>query len=129
MFGLPAGGAAVVGVLLVRHGATVLGAALFAAGVAGLALTALLTQAARAVLTVVLYRYAESGTVYSAFPADLLERSVTGPSSLVRRIGAHVEGDRLRRLRARLRGDPEARTASPEPDEPPPGVNDCGGRG
>jgi hypothetical protein len=129
MFGLPAAAAAVVGVLLVRHGAIVLGAALFAAGVAGLALTALLTRAARAVLTVVLYRYAESGTVYSAFPADLLERSVTGPSSLVRRIGAHVEGDRVRRLRARLRGDPEAGAASPEPDEQPPGASDCGGRG
>ncbi|MEA2652665.1 MAG: hypothetical protein QOI85_2386 [Chloroflexota bacterium] len=105
MFGLPAGAAAVVGVLLVRHGAVVLGAALFATGVAGLALATLLTQASRAVLTVVLYRYAESGRVYSAFPAELLERGVRGPSSLVRRVAAKVEGDRVRRLRARFGGD------------------------
>jgi hypothetical protein len=126
VFGLPAGAAVAGGVLLVRHGVIVLGAALFAAGVAGLAVTALLARAARAVLTVVLYRYAESGTLYAAFPADLLERSVTGPSGLVRRIGTRVEGERVRRLRARLRGDPEAGAASPEPDEQPPGTSDYG---
>ena len=58
-------------------------------------------------LTVVLYRYADSATVYPAFPAELLERSVRGPSSLLRRLTERVEGDRVRRLRRRVLGDLE----------------------
>jgi hypothetical protein len=84
-----------------------LGAGLFAVGVSGLALAYLLAHAARAVITVVLYRYADSGTVYPAFPAELLDRSVRGPSGLVRRLSQRIEGDRLRRLRRRVLGDPE----------------------
>jgi hypothetical protein len=57
------------------------------------------------VLTVVLYRYAESGTVYPAFPTELLERSLRGPSSLLRRLARRIEGDRTRRLRRRVLGD------------------------
>lgn len=79
LFGAPAAVAVAAGVLLIRGGTVVLGGALFAAGVSGLALAYLLAQSARAVLTVVLYRYADSGTVYPAFPAELLERSVRGP--------------------------------------------------
>ena len=85
----------------------VLGGALFAAGVSGLALAYLLAYAARAVLTVVLYRYADSKKVYPAFPVELLERNVRGPSGAVRRLTERVEGDRLRRLRRRVIGDPE----------------------
>ena len=59
------------------------------------------------VLTVVLYRYAESGTVYAAFPAELLERGLRGPSSTLRRLAQRIEGDRIRRLRRRLLGDNE----------------------
>jgi hypothetical protein len=106
-FGAPAAVAASAGVLLIRGGAVVLGGALFAAGVAGLALAYLLARAARAVLTVVLYRYADSGTVYPAFPAELLERSVRGPPGIVRRMNERIEGDRVRRLRRRVLGDPE----------------------
>jgi hypothetical protein len=105
VFGLPAAAAVVVGVLLIRRDAVITGGALFAAGVAGLALALLLVQTARAVLTVVLYRYAESGTVYPAFPAELLERSLRGPSSLLRRLARRIEGDRTRRLRRRVLGD------------------------
>jgi hypothetical protein len=105
VFGLPAAAAVVVGVLLIRHGAVFTGGALFAAGVAGLALAFLLVHTARAVLTVVLYRYAESGTVYPAFPAELLDRGLRGPSSMLRRLARKVEGDRLRRLRRRVLGD------------------------
>jgi hypothetical protein len=104
LFGAPATVAAVAGVLLIRGGVVVLGGALFAAGVSGLALAYLLAQAARAVLTVVLYRYADSGTIYPAFPAELLERSVRGPSRLVRRLTSRIEGDRVRRLRRRMIG-------------------------
>jgi hypothetical protein len=107
LFGAPAAVAAAAGVLLIRGGAVVLGGALFAAGVSGLALAYLLAHAARAVLTVVLYRYADSETVYPAFPVELLERSVRGPSGAVRRLTERVEGDRLRRLRRRVIGDPE----------------------
>jgi hypothetical protein len=107
VFGLPAAAAVVVGVLLIRRGAVITGGALFATGVTGLALAYLLIQTARAVLTVVLYRFAESGTVYDAFPADLLERGLRGPSSMVRRLAARIEGDRVRRLRRRLLGDAE----------------------
>jgi hypothetical protein len=105
VFGLPAAVAVLAGVLLIRDGRVIIGAALFAAGVAGLALAYLLTQTARSVLTVVLYRYAESGTVYGAFPAELLERGLRGPSSIVRRLAQRIEGDRIRRLRRRVLGD------------------------
>jgi hypothetical protein len=105
VFGLPAAAAVVVGVLLIRRGAVITGGALFAAGVAGLALAFLLVHTARAVLTVVLYRYAESGTVYAAFPAELLEHSLRGPSSMLRRLARRIEGDRTRRLRRRVLGD------------------------
>jgi hypothetical protein len=77
----------------------------FAAGVAGLALAYLLTQTARSVLTVVLYRYAESETVYAAFPADLLERGVRGPSSIVRSLVQRIDSDRIRRVRRRVLSD------------------------
>jgi hypothetical protein len=107
VFGLPAAAAVVVGVLLIRHGAVFTGGALFVAGVTGLALAYLLIQIARAVLTVVLYRFAESGTTYDAFPAELLEHGLRGPSGMLRRLAGHVEGDRVRRLRRRLLGDNE----------------------
>jgi uncharacterized protein DUF6159 len=107
VFGLPAAAAVIVGVLLIRRGAVITGGALFATGVTGLALAYLLIQTARAVLTVVLYRFAESGTVYDAFPADLLERGLRGPSSMLRRVARRIEGDRVRRLRRRLLGDAE----------------------
>jgi hypothetical protein len=110
LFGAPAAVAAATGVLLIRSGVVFLGGALFAAGVSGLALTFLLAQAARAVLTVVLYRYGESGKIYPAFPAELLDRSVRGPSGVVRRLTERVDGDRVRRLRRRVLGDPEDRT-------------------
>jgi hypothetical protein len=107
VFGLPAAAAVILGVLLIRHGAVITGGALFATGVTGLALAYLLIQTARAVLTVVLYRFAESGTVYDAFPADLLDRGLRGPSGMIRRLAARIEGDRIRRLRRRLLGDTE----------------------
>ena len=107
LFGAPAAVAAAAGVLLIRSGVVFLGGALFAAGVSGLALTYLLAQAARAVLTVVLYRYGDSGKVYPAFPAELLDRSVRGPSGFVRRLTERLDGHRIRRLRRRLLGDPD----------------------
>jgi len=107
VFGLPAAGSVAAGVILLRAGAEVLGVALFAAGVAGLALAYLLAQLARTVLTVVLYRYADTGTVYPAFPAELLERSLRGPSRFVRSLAQRIEGDRIRRLRAKLLGNVE----------------------
>jgi len=107
IFGLPAAAGVAVGVLLIRGGHEFLGGALFVAGVAGLALAYLLAQVGRTVLTVVLYRYAESGAVYPAFPADLLERSVRGSSSFVLSVARRIEGDRLRRLRRRMLGELE----------------------
>ena len=107
VFGAPAAVAAATGVLLIRSGVVFLGGALFAAGVAGLALTYLLAQSARAVVTVVLYRYSDSGKVYPAFPGSLLDRSVRGPSAFIRSLIERLEGDRVRRLRRRLLGDPE----------------------
>jgi hypothetical protein len=107
LLGLPAAASVAAGVLLIRGGAEILGGALFAAGVTGLALGFLVTHVARAVLTVVLYRYADSGTVYPDFPAELLDRSVRGPSTVVRRVAERIEGDRVRRLRRRVLGDLE----------------------
>jgi hypothetical protein len=83
--------------------------------VSGLALAYSLAHVARAVLTVVLYRYADSETVYPAFPAELLERSVRGPSSVVRRLSERLEGDRVRRLRRRVVGDVEDASRPPCP--------------
>jgi hypothetical protein len=79
--------------------------------VTGLALAYPLAQVARAVLTVVLYQYADSGTVYPAFPAELLERSVRGPSSILRRLTERFEGDRVKRLL----GDLEDASRPPPP--------------
>lgn len=76
-------------------------------GVAVVALAYLLTQVARAVLSVVLYRYADSGTVYPRFPAELLDHRVRGSSSLVQRVAERIEGDRVRRLRRQVLGDVE----------------------
>jgi hypothetical protein len=115
LFGAPAAIAVAVGVPLIRNDAVILGGALFAAGVAGLALFFLLAHVARAVLTVVLYRYAEAGTVYPAFPAELLERSVRGPSSLLRRLTERIEGERIRRLRRRVLGDLKDPSRPPSP--------------
>jgi hypothetical protein len=115
LFGAPAAGAAAIGVLLIRGDAVILGGALFAAGVAGLALALLLAQVARAVITVVLYRYADSGTVYPAFPAELLDRSIRGPSSFLRRLMGRIEGDRIRRLRRRVLGDLDDASRPPSP--------------
>ena len=107
IFGLPAAAGVGVGVLLIRGGHEFLGGALFVAGVAGLALAYLLAQVGRTVLTVVLYRYAESGAVYPAFPADLLERTLRGSSSFALSVARRIEGDRLRRLRKRVLGELE----------------------
>jgi hypothetical protein len=107
IFGLPAAASVGVGVLLIRGGHEFLGGALFVGGVAGLALAYLLAQVGRTVLTVVLYRYAESGAVYPAFPADLLERSVRGSSKFALSVARRIEGDRLRRLRRRVLGELE----------------------
>ena len=116
VFGLPAAVSALAGVLLIRNGRVIIGAALFAAGVAGLALAYLLTQTARSVLTVVLYRYAESETVYGAFPVDLLERGVRGPSSIVRGLVQRIDSDRIRRLRRRVLNDVGEPPGNPDQD-------------
>jgi hypothetical protein len=105
LLGLPAAAVLAAGVLIIRSGAEILGGVLFAAGVTGLALAFLATYVARSVLTVVLYRYAESGTVYPEFPAALLDRSLRGPSTVVRRLAKRIEGDRVRRVRRRVLGD------------------------
>jgi len=108
VFGLPSAASVAVGVLLIRAGAEFLGAVLFVAGVAGLALTYLLAQGAKSVITVVLYRFADSGMVYPGFPAELLHRSVRGPSSVINRIARRIEGERMQRLRRRLLGEAES---------------------
>src|SRR5262245_4255316 len=109
--GVPAAATAAAGVLFIRAGAVLLGGALFALGVSGLAIAFLLARAARAVLTVVLFRYAETGALHPVFPAELLERSVRAPAGPVRRLTQRLEGDRIRRLRSRVLGD-DQRAAS-----------------
>jgi hypothetical protein len=101
VFGLPGAAGVAGGVLLIRSGRVIIGGALFAVGAATIALCFLLAQAARMVITVVLYRYADTGTVYPAFPPELLDRSVRGPSNTFRRVAQRLEGNRVRRVRAR----------------------------
>lgn len=108
IFGLPAAGAVAAGVLLIRAHHEFFGGALFVAGVAGLALAYLLAQSARMVLTVVLYKYAEAGATYPAFPEELLQRGLRGPGKFARSMAGRIEGERLRRLRRKLLGDLEA---------------------
>jgi hypothetical protein len=105
VFGIPAAVAVAVGVLLIRGGHEFLGGALFVAGAAGLALAYVLAQVGRTVITVVLYRYAESGTTYPAFPAALLERGLRGPGRFALSVRQRFDGERLRRLRRRVLGD------------------------
>ena len=107
VFGVPSAGGVAAGVLLIRAGAEFIGGVLFAAGVAGLALTYLLIQGGRTVVTVILYRFAESGIVYQAFPTELLERSVRGPSSVMSRVARRFDGHRIRRFRSRILDDIE----------------------
>jgi hypothetical protein len=107
VFGVPAVASVAAGVLLIRASREFLGIVFFAAGAAGLALTYLLAQGARSVVTVVLYRFASEGVVYPAFPEELLHRSVRGPSAVINRIARRIEGDRLRRLRRRVLGELE----------------------
>jgi hypothetical protein len=71
------------------------------------------------VLTVVLYRYADSRTVYPDFPAELLDRSIRGPSRVVRRLAEQIEGDRVRRVRRRVLGDLEDAPSGPSGPPPP----------
>ena len=112
VLGLPGAAAVAVGVLLIRADRVVLGGAFFAAGVAALALAYLLAHSARAVLTVVLYRYADSGKLYPAFPAELLDRSVRGPSRLAYAVSRRVENRHVHRLRRRVFGDGGDRPSS-----------------
>lgn len=102
VYGLPSAAAVAVGVLLIHHSRVFIGGALFVVGVAGIALTYLLVMTARTVITVVLYRYADSGTLYPAFPPELLDRSVRGPSNTFRKVAQRVEGRRIRRFRERV---------------------------
>jgi hypothetical protein len=105
VFGLPAAGSVAVGVLLIRRGHEFVGGALFVAGAAGLALAYLLAQLARTVLTVVLYKYAESGTTYPAFPAELLHRGLRGPGRFARSLARRFDGHRVQSLRRKVLGD------------------------
>ena len=89
----------------------VIGGALFALGVSGLAVAFLLARAARAVLTVVLFRYADTGALNPVFPAELLERGLRAPAGPLRRLTQRLDGDRIRRLRRRVLGD-DQRAAS-----------------
>ena len=106
IFGLPGVASAGVGILLVRGNHNILGALFVALGAGLVAVAFLLATAARAVLAVVLYRFAESGTVTEPFSADLLVRGLRPPSAVARRLAARIEGDRVRRLRERILGGP-----------------------
>ncbi len=124
-FGLPGAICVTAGVLLVRGRHEIAGALLVAVGAGLIAVAFLLANAARAVLAVVLYRFAESGTVTEPFSADLLARGLRPPSAVVGRVARRVEGHRVRRLRERILGGPlpgEGPTAagSPTDEQPAP---------
>lgn len=115
VFGLPSAASVAVGVLLIHHSRIFIGGLFFAVGVAGVALTYVLALTARTVITVVLYRYASTETVYPAFPPELLDRSVRGPSSTFRRFAQKVEGRRIQGIRKRVLNVLEEPA---KPDEP-----------
>ena len=87
-------------------GVTFAGGVLFVIGVACLAVGFLVAHAARAVLTVMLYRYAESGTV-AGLPRRAARAQRAARLDLITRLAARIEGDRLRRFRGRVLGDLE----------------------
>ena len=105
--GVPGLAAVVAGVLLARNGFDLLGWSLGAAGVIAIAIAYFLVVAAESLLAVALYRYAEDGTVPPAFDREQLERVMRSPATLVVRAARRIEGERVRRLRARLVGDGE----------------------
>jgi hypothetical protein len=103
--GLPGAASLAVGVLLERNGADFLGWTLGLAGAVALAVAYLVAVCARSVLGVAIFRLAESGTAPRGFDQAALKRLMRGPTPLIERFARRLDGERLRRLRARLSFD------------------------
>lgn len=92
----------VAGVLLDGTGRDLLGWTMGAAGVATLAIAYFVFVSARSMLSVALFRYAQSGDAPRGFDAGRLHRLMRSPTPLLKRVGQRFTGERLRRLRTRL---------------------------
>jgi hypothetical protein len=101
--GLPGAIAVAVGIVLDRTGHDLLGWTIAVAGAFTIAIAYLVTVAAQSVLSVTLFRFAEGGEVHGTFDRRQLERVLRGPAPLVLRTVRHLEGERTRRLRERIR--------------------------
>lgn len=107
LFGLPGAAALVVGLVLERNGADLLGWTVGAAGAVALATAYLFDVSSRSILSVVLFRFAEDGSVPDGFDAARLDRLMRGPTPLVERFARRLDGEHIRRLRTRLRDERE----------------------
>jgi Family of unknown function (DUF6159) len=102
--GVPGAIALVVGVVLERSGADLLGWTLGVGGVIVLAIAYLVVVSARSILSVAIFRYAGDGVAPAGFDAERLERLMVGPTPIVQRLAGRLDNHRIRRLRARLSG-------------------------
>ncbi len=100
--GLPGALLLATGVLLDGSGHDFTGWTIGAAGVVTLAIGYFIFISARSMLSVALFRYAQSGEAPRGFDPARLERLMRSPTPWVKRIGQRFTGERVQRLRTRL---------------------------
>lgn len=98
--GLPGLALLAGGVALHENGFDYLGWTVGAVGVITMAIAYFLFVCARSVLSVALFRIAETGTVPETIDAERLRRLMRSPASLTRVISRMVDGERVQRFRA-----------------------------
>jgi hypothetical protein len=106
--GLPGTALLVAGVVLALDGVELLGWTLAAAGIVVIAVPYALMVCSTSILAVALFRWAEGKATPAGFSPEQLERAVRGPSRTVLRIARRLDGDRVRGLRSKLTGKPQA---------------------
>jgi hypothetical protein len=112
--GLPGALALTTGYVLDREGYDLLGWTIGAAGIVAIAVAYFVFVSARSILSVAIFRYAESGQAPPGFDGDRLQRLMRRPASMIKRIAARLEGDRVKRLREWARQDLPWEQGGPE---------------
>jgi Family of unknown function (DUF6159) len=105
--GLPCAAALLVGFVLERSGADLLGWTLGSAGAVAIATTYFFDASSRSILSVVIFRFAQDGSVPTGLDAARLDRPMRGPAPLVERFARRLDGERIRGLRMRLERERE----------------------
>ena len=100
VLGLPGLACAIAGTAIIDGGADIAGWPLLLAGLALIGAAILLGMASTAILSVAIYRYAESGVAPGPFAAEDLGGAGRRPWQPVVWLCSKVEGERVRRMRA-----------------------------